>query len=297
MIRAGCLAACAAGAIGLTLPRRSTRSVFILGSSVDRYAVEYFCGMPGKKFAMLWCQNEERDHKVGYEFHPGVGMKGDMKPPFWNRTRYGAEIGNPVLGGDIPGSMPLKKQALQLMNMPLNLTQFPDLVVVESSLWDISTWASWGSKNVTEERLRQWGDRDLRNLMTRVSEAFNESRVVFRSAPITYKTVFLTSDSDPQKHLDVAVYGPDSVHMMKHELDRQIVGGKLYGKYEVLDYYKIMIDLIKERGVVDPHLWMPDGVHPGKEPSRRYMNQILQLMNMATVKERDWEQSKARFRS
>jgi len=52
MIRAGCLAACAAVVSGFTQPLTQdlprTRSVLILGSSVDRYAAENFCGKSGK---------------------------------------------------------------------------------------------------------------------------------------------------------------------------------------------------------------------------------------------------------
>jgi len=62
--------------------------------------------------------------------------------------------------------------------------------------------------------------------------------------------------------------------------------GKLYGKYEVIDYSQIMDDLIQERGADDPSLWLKDGYHPSAEPSRRYLNEIFRLMDLATVEKK-----------
>jgi hypothetical protein len=265
MIRACCLAACAAVASGLTQARRSTRSVFFLGSSVDRMAVENFCGK-ADKFYRVGCKNEKRDLAIGFWFQPGVGINGDLKPPFYNRTRY------PKIENHIGDNALLQKDSKGIVG-----ELSPDMVVVDSLLWDMATWASWSGKNVTEERVRQWGSHDLKYLLTRVSEAFPASRVVFRNAPTVYKSKFIENG--------IAVISADGINMMNSELVRHLINGKLYGKYQVVDYHKIMNDLIKERGFVDPSLWLKDGYHPRGEPSRRYMNQILQLMNMTTVEE------------
>jgi len=281
MFRPICLAACTAVVSGLIQPLTQnmprTRSVLILGSSVDRYATENFCGK-ADKFYRVKCTDKDRGLAVGFWFHPGVGINGDLQPPFFNESRYGAGLRNPI--SDRRG---LSKLSIQLLG-----EQSPDLVVVESSLWDLATWASWGFKNVTDERLSQWGDSDLRKLLHRVSETFNKSRIVFRNAPTVYKTRFLIN-SNTHQYSDVAVSSADAIYKMNHELHKHLRNGKLYGKFEVINYNKIMDDLIKERGFRDPSLWLKDGYHPSGEPSKRYFNKILELMNMTTVAEKHLE--------
>jgi len=294
MIRAGCLAACAAVACAVAVQRRAARSVFFLGSSVDRYAVAYLCRTDGKKFYRLNCVDEERDLAIGFRAHPGVGMNGDFQPPFWNHTFPMVEH------SEVSSSQELHKEVMGIMNMKGE--QFPDMVVVESSLWDLFTWASWGLKNVTEERLHQWGHSDLKHLMARVSETFPQSRIVFRTAPRVHHSVFLQVILKDESHHaysveypDIAVVSVEAIDSMRREVDKQMQNGKLYGLYEVVDYYKIMNDLIEERGFADPSLWMKDGTHPSREPSRRYMNEVLQLMQVATVSQKDWRRVQTAF--
>ncbi|CAK0847471.1 unnamed protein product [Prorocentrum cordatum] len=281
MIRVGCLVACAAVASGLhadtgtlTQLRGSNHSVLILGCSVDRNAVESFCGKVDR-FYRVGCYDEERQLNIGFVFHPGVGINGDLQPPFYNRTQWGSNIGQPISDDKV-----LRKWSSSMVG-----ELFPDMVVVDSSLWDLSTWASWGMRNVTADRLRQWGMRDLKNELARVSEAYNKSRIVFRTAPAVYKTKWVVSDTG-YEYKDVAVFSNDGIRQMQKELRKHIKDGKLYGKYEVIDYSQIMDDLIQERGADDPSLWLKDGYHPkteSAEPSRRYLNEVFRLMGLATV--------------
>jgi len=275
MIRSICLAACAAVATGLTQPVTQNvpriPSVLILGSSVDRYATEIFCNK-ADRFSRVSCTDLERGLNVGFYFHPGVGVLGDMQPPFYNNTRYGANLHN-----SLSDKRELSKLSIRFMGH-----EFPDLVVVDSSLWDLATWSSQSGKNVTHERLVQWGNTDLPKLLDSVSETFYKSRVVFRNAPTVYDTKFQVW-ADSRVNLDVAVFSVDAIDKMNNELKGNMLNGKLYGKFEVIDYSKIMNDLINERGFRDPALWLKDGYHPCREASKRYFNQILQLMNMTTV--------------
>jgi len=73
--------------------------------------------------------------------------------------------------------------------------------------------------------------------------------------------------------------------MMRREWRKHMRNGKLYGKYEVIDYSKVMDDLIQERGFVDPSLWLKDGYRPSVEPSRRYLNAIFHFLNVTTAEE------------
>merc|ERR1719188_2244823 len=113
------------------------------------------------------------------------------------------------------------------MSMPGD--QFPDMVVVESSLWDLFTWASVGLKNVTKERLHQWGDRDLRHLMARVSETFPQSRIVFRTAPRVHHSMSLVQILRDERNLltsvphpDISVVSVEAMDWMRSEVDTHI---------------------------------------------------------------------------
>jgi len=240
---------------------------------VDRYATEEFCGK-ANKFERLVCIDQERGLNVGFFFHPGVGVKGDLEPPFHNGTRWGANLHNPI-----SNPKELIKMSRQFMGH-----EFPDLVVLDSSLWDLATWASQTGKNMADERLIQWGNSDLFNMLNRVSEAFPQSRIVFRTAPAVYDSKYFTT-KDNIVHSDVAVFSPDLVSNMNSEVKKHLAKGKLYGKYEIIDYNKIMDGLLKERGFRDPTLWLKDGYHPTAEAGRRYFNKILQFMNMTAVEE------------
>jgi len=292
MVRSICFAACAAVATGLTqpvqnVPQKGFPSVLILGSSVDRYATEIFCNK-AERFYRLSCADLERRLNVGFYFHPGVGVSGDMQPPFYNNTRYGSNLEN-----YLSSTKKLTKLSIQMFGH-----EFPDLVVVDSSLWDLATWSSQSGKNVTHERLVQWGNTDLPKLLDSVSETFYKSRVAFRSAPTVYGTKFQVWKND-YVNTDVAVFSVDDIENMNIELNRHIRyhhnKSQLYGKFDVIDYSKIMEDLINERGFRDPTLWLKDGYHPCVEASKRYFNKILQLMNMTTVEEKNLGQGVARY--
>jgi len=281
MIRVGCLGACAAVASGLhadtgalTQLRGSNHSVLILGCSVDRNAVEAFCGKVDK-FYRVGCYDEKRRLNIGFSFHPGVGINGDLRPPFYNRTQWGSSIRQIIS----------EQEELHRCSARMVGELSPDVVVVDSSLWDLSTWASWGMQNVTADRVQQWGKHDLRNELARVSEAYNQSRIVFRTAPAVYRTKWVTSDAGLE-YRDIAAISNEGIRMMQMELRKHFIDGKLYGKYEVIDYNQIMVKLVKERGFIDPSLWLKDGYHPGAEPSRIYLNEILRLMNLATVEQK-----------
>ncbi|CAK0798245.1 unnamed protein product, partial [Prorocentrum cordatum] len=117
-------------------------------------------------------------------------------------------------------------------------------------------------------------------LVARVFGVYWKSRVVFRTAPAVYKTKWIENDSD------IAASSAGGVRTMRRELRKHVRHGKLYGEYELIEYSKIMDDLIQERGFVDPSLWLKDGYHPSADPSRRYLDAIFRLLNVTTVEEK-----------
>lgn len=297
LLRLAALAASVLAAAGLQVtdlkpPRltqaaraHASRSVLILGSSVDRMAVEWFCGQY-ENFLRVACADRARDLAVGFVFHPGVGYRGDMQPPFYNRTKYG-NIASSIIG---EGREALLKHSLRMIG-----ERQPDMVVVDTSLWDLVVWASIDKTgDPSEARLRQWCDHDMPNLLHRVWGAFSASRIVFRTAPTTARPIWLKPEGVPQ-------FSDRGIEAMYDCVRRNSVKGKLFGKFDVIDYHGIVDELgykhlpapggQRSARVKDQEMWLHDGYHPNKEPARRYMNEILRLMNLPAVQAADWAQA------
>lgn len=261
----------------------ASKSVFILGCSVDRYAVEWFCGHY-EKFMRVACTDQQRDLAMGFVFHPGVGYNGDLQPPFYNRTRYG-NIKSSVIG---EGDKSLFEQSMRMVG-----EQYPDMVIVDSSLWDLANWANIDRRgDPTPERLQQWCDRDLPNMLKQVKRTFNKSRVIFRTAPFTARFI-------PMGITGVSLFSNEGIKSMRHCVKKKTKGGMLFGKYPVIDYFSLLesflpVDMhgqrIKNQSLWNQSLWQADGYHPSKEPARLYINDILRLMDLPPVEEKDWAQ-------
>jgi len=101
------------------------------------------CGKVDQSYRVGY-YDKERELSIGFVFHPGVGINGDLQPPFYNRTQWGCGIGQP---------MSAEVTSLYKWSVGMVGEQFPDV----------------GAKNVTAERLHQWGVRDQRNLLEGVS--------------------------------------------------------------------------------------------------------------------------------
>lgn len=272
------------------------KNVLLFGCSVDRNAVEFFCKFRGhsasdvsslgsrgqganlsKVLDARWCHDKQLDLNIASMFHPGVGFYGDLRPPFFEKWAP-----TDIQGKACTAST---KDIVELLAAPAAkslLGASPDVVVVDSSLWDLVNWKMLGEtvQDITDERYKQWCDHDLPNLMENVSAAFPTSTVAFRTAP--------GFSGGEQKW---RWFSLNAVNV--HELHECILRsmnehGKLFGKYPVIDYRGI-VDRLKKRGpgVVDQksrrpldNVFLKDGMHPDAYPSVLFINRILEFMGV-----------------
>jgi len=262
-----------AGIVGASaLHVRDERRVLLLGCSLDRNALLDFCWTQGENtnqttepMQTAWCFHHKLNVKLGYIWHPGVGLNGDLHSPF-------------ALARSKSTSAILSKYANETSLDMLGAS--PHLVVVDSSLWDLLAWRfgdsglktidgkpSWGEpKEVTEVRVGQWCFHDLPNLLERVSEVFPTSRIAFRTAP----TIEHTPGYEKFEKRDI--------ELLYRCITTFTTGGKLLGKYDVIDYHAIMDKLIDRKL---PDLFNKDGYHPGAYPSLLYINEVLRHVGLS----------------
>jgi len=152
----------------------------------------------------------------------------------------------------------------------------PHMVVVDSSLWDLVAWRLGSSlctakpvsptpTEVTEARVQQWVDHDLKKLLSRVSSVFPNSRIVFRTAP--------TIDHTPK----FDKFSKRDMDLLYKYISSSTTNGKLFGEYEIIDYHTILERLIDRRV---PGLFAEDGYHPSWYPSELYVNEILRRVGL-----------------
>jgi len=237
----------------------------MFGCSLDRNALVAFCkGKAGKGNAdflqMKWCFDESLNTRVASMFHPGVGYNGDLEDPFYTGRR------------GIPDNFKwstmriLDVHARRLAQMALQGD--PDLVVVDSSLWDLSAWVEKDGREVSDARVRRWCQHDLPGLLAKVSDVFPSSRVVFRTAP--------NCQNCPSGG---ALFGNPAIDQLYKCITSSTRGGKLFDKYEVVDYYAI----VKNIPADDPQassLYESDGYHPSWYASLKYVNETLRLLGV-----------------
>jgi len=257
--------ACVAGASALKVAEEEKR-VLVLGCSLDRNAIMEFMWTHGTNTEQTsepmqagWGFQKDFNVRMGYIWHPGVGLHGDLHAPF--------ALGRCKSTGSI-----VSKFANETSQYMLQGT--PDLVVVDSSLWDLLVWrlgtggenTTWGEpKEVTEERVQQWCQKDVPYLLGNVSRAFPTSRIAFRTAP--------TIDHTPKYEK----FEKRDIELLYKCISSNTKKGKLFGKYEVIDYHAIMNKLIDRK---IPHLFNGDGYHPSSYASALYIKELLSRVGL-----------------
>jgi hypothetical protein len=247
-------------------------AALVFGNSLDRNAIQDFCReRAGQAYDFLqirWCSDTTLNTTLGFIFHPGVGYKGDLHGPF-----HSSYIGFKHHHGTY-STHAILEQYLNTTAWSM-LQANPDLVVVDSSLWDLAVWRE--QDNITDnaevpvERVRQWCVHDLPNLLGNVSEVFPTSRIAFRTAPTIMESLL------PGHELEK--FTRHEIEMLYDCINSSMVEGALFGKYEVIDYHEIMAN-ISARGLPQHRLYRPDGYHPSSYPSALYVNEILRRVGV-----------------
>jgi hypothetical protein len=240
------------------------------------------------------CFDATLNTRVGFIFHAGVGYNGDLLPPFHKSFK---KTVTRVSTRDI-----LKRIANTTAHDMLQGS--PDLVVVDSSLWDLAVWkevvqcgsrpcdrrsrwpcalpcgSSWCSSqcgssacacnrsvDVSQERVQRWCRHDLPGLLERVRKTFPTSRIAFRTAPTVV-------DAKVRQREWIGSASSRDVELLYGCVTSSMVEGKLFGKYEVIDYHAIVEKLALHSHNV-PGLFRYDGYHPNWYASTLYINEVL----------------------
>jgi hypothetical protein len=269
------------------------QSVLILGSSIDRNSINHnYQGQTftydEEKLQHNVVNDKPRNVTIAVLQHPGVGLSGDLEGLFWNpgkknessvqgRRPHGTHPDKAGKNGAHWKFLPTKgviKHAPVFSSICFG-TRTPDLVVVESSLWDLASWWQLTGHQATPERLEQWCNKDLPFLLESVTNVFNESRVVFRTAP----QVASWSDTIERWTLD----NFEALHRCVER--RSARTGEVFKNVGVIDYHEIMDELMKSKSdgdtrLQDEDLWLEDGYHPSALLGRHYLNEIFKLLNV-----------------
>lgn len=234
-------------------------SVAFLGCSVDKKMVHYY----------HWCQrntderckmsvSKDNGPKFEYFFIPGVTT------PYWG------------LADHDPASRPLLKQNGSYAVVDAAAHRFvtpPALLIVSSDLWDFAAW--WQHARYPrppynyKHDLEKWVNTDVPNFMQYVKQKFPESKIVFRTAPVTGgDTKYGASPQLMEEMYDIvrSKTSPD---------------GKFLGQFDLLDYHSMVDKLIQHesryavfynpRGYVDP-------IHPNDQGSHKYMERVFEIL-------------------
>lgn len=244
------------------------RAVLLFGCSLDNYAVVDFCSQ-GRNLDTYkvdsfshsnWCFDRSLNVKIGAMFHPGVGYKGDLEYPFWHY--WGSPLSVISGAGNYSTKTLLDKYAINFSQSMFQ--REPDMVVVDSSLWDLAVWQQEDGDDERaerpQERVQQWCQHDLPGLMATVSRTFPDSRVAFRTAPecLTCSINKFTNRMIEQLHECIT---------------QSTRRGKLFGMYDIIDLRGLMQNL--SAGAYREYAYREDGYHQSKYASLLYLNEVF----------------------
>lgn len=271
---------------------KSTRAnVLILGCSLDRYAVEDYChhyaganALLDKKYVDVRAVPEQikntarsctvKNVTIAWMFQPGAGdkpysidLQKTFSPEVHDNTKDIAEIDAPEFGRRI-------------------FNAEPHIVVVDSSLRTLTNW--WQRhgkpseddpefKTQTKANIERWCTTEVPQLLRWVQGAFPQSRIVFRTAP----TVVTHQTGQTRENIE----------MMRSCILNQVHAGRLFGSYELLDYHRLMDDLIETKvpnglppvamfsstGAKPTDYFFRDGRHPNEKAGQMYMEAVLKM--------------------
>jgi len=205
-----------------------------------------------------WCYDADLKLRVASIFHPGMGYNGDLKPPFhvsWDKWKYRYTT-QEILDHHA------KEMAKSIGHNP-----DPDLVVVDSSLWDLAVWRTVDGGDPTDAQLNRWCNKDLPSFLDKVAKAFPNSRIAYRTAPTVSRVL---------KH-ELSKFSRASIEQLYQCVTSKTTGGKLYGKYEVVDYHALVQ---KQQDAGRGDLFQEDGYHPERWLSELYMQEVLKLVGL-----------------
>jgi len=245
------------------------KRVLLLGCSIDRLVASMLCRNVSRIFQQRTFDNMTKqtgrdrecgvggqrcichrdDIQVEYVHHPGVGYYGNLSAPYFGKLHGTTE--------DI-----IKDAYAATKDQP------PDIVVVDSSLWDLANWGSHDKHPALKKRISKWCDHDIPLLLQKVENLFGAEKTVFRTAP------FVEKDRKIGRHF---IWSKKNIKQMYACLESNIVGGKLFGRFQVIDFHKMFADAL-ELTDNKKAMWMKDGYHTSPMVTKTYADAILALL-------------------
>jgi len=235
------------------------KSVLLLGCSLDRMATAVLCGdldiffrFKHANFSYLPQTNCGRDVAIKYVHHSGVGYDGNLTGPYYFQVK--------------PGENDITTETIIERAQQSTKHQAPDLVVVDSSLWDLANWASRDQHLPSKERIGRWCDHDIPLLMQHVEDRFGRGKVVFRTAPDVRE--------DRGK-----MWSKQNLQDMYTCIMSKLKDGKIFGRWRIIDFHKIFADA-QASSASSASMWLPDGFHPTPEATRGYAYAIYTMLGL-----------------
>lgn len=224
------------------------KTILFYGCSIDRRAIEGIC--PKKQLTANIAKGEVKCNIPGFELislvNPGSGER-----PYWFEDALEKR--------KVPVKLP-RSEYLQtyIKNyMQKQATASPDLVVVDSSLWDVAKWVRFPDGKTQEQHVEKWCRQDIPNLLQSVQETFPSSRVVFVTQPrVTSRAKDKFANG---VHTLTAMY--------------QCITSELHGKTDIIDYHGILEDKLQDS--TEQVMFMKDGYHPAEPVAKEYLNEVM----------------------
>lgn len=258
---------------------QSNTTVLILGSSVDRYALQFFCeSVDGGQWSrdprisrplrdpnyISLCSIPQRNIKLAYVFIPGSGP-----PPYFGCGFMSVNLcGNHITNGDLQHATTEEIVDIDAPDVATRLleTLAPTVVVVESSMWDLARWWMNAGQSPMEtyptpnNEIARWCKTEIPQLMERVRRVFPYSQVVFRTPPTVLK--------DPP----IIGEAPEALERMTECIRTQ------FRDEEIFDYHQLVDDLLREAPeyrYTAESIFLHDHRHPGKCAGIKYFHALL----------------------
>jgi len=235
----------------------SSGLIMFLGCSLDIYAIKHFCtaaqatliGFENNFAYMSYCTMG--GFTLVYVFQPGA-----TAPPYWK---------------DYVGTLTSQQIVTQsTQDVVQRFGREPTAIVVDSSLWDVSSW--WQRLGMplspypaSQSDITRWCHTDLPQLLQFVADSYPRSQIGFRTAA----PVFTPNEYGQQ---------PEIVNEMTRCVRGQLdfMTQKVFGKYQLIDFNKLIEEFMLHHAHIGPRLsFYNDVLHPGRQLSMAYMNSVL----------------------
>jgi len=259
------------------------RSLLFFGSSLDVFALDYFCksaGAPVHGIRRASCMGFRANtyekgnfaycdiggFKLAWSFHPGVSGP-PYDPLCKGLLRH--DCAHETSAGLIKQSV-AKAAAL--------FGQQPTAIVVDSSLWDVATW--WMQADKPKEpwvapatRVAKWCQEDFPVLVSSVQAVAPASKVAFRTAPRMKEGA--TFHGNNQQNMEAM----NNCLRASHADDRYHSGLK---KHKMIDYNALVETVLNNQGSnasISLDTFYEDAIHPGIQPSEFYIDHVMQWVH------------------